>query len=175
MRCTDPCTIQCSALIGGHALTLACDLGIGTVALLNIFSYASNPPTSSSSYLDRNEFQQALRTGLLSCAFSVVAFGVNVVGFRNVLRGVNVALRRISHRVSETIRKSIVRTRDVSTRSSTPGAIRKVAPAPLVRCCHTPAWAGIVAAAPIVPLLGGHCNSHVQRGLGEFLSGAQSN
>lgn len=102
--CLPSCADGCRMIVGGHIGTLTCDLGIAAVTIINIFSFASNPPTTASSYTEQRDFQGALRTALLSCGFTVVLFGVNVAGFRNVLLGVQTAVQRVSIQASNRVR-----------------------------------------------------------------------
>lgn len=96
----------CRMIVAGLIVTLVCDLGIAVVTIINIFSFASNPPTAATSYTEQRDFQGALRTAFLSCGFTMVLFAVNVVGFRNVLLGVHTAVRRVSARASTHVRSS---------------------------------------------------------------------
>eukprot|EP00892_Ulva_mutabilis_P009755 jgi/Ulvmu1/7151/UM034_0058.1 len=87
-------------IVGGLALTLVCDLGIASVTLVNIYSISSNPPSTATSYAGRRETQPALRMAFLSCASTVIAFCVNLVGLRSILRRVRIAVRRLSERAT---------------------------------------------------------------------------
>ena len=123
----------CRLLLAGKVVTLACDLGIAALTILNLCSMANNPATTGTSYASSKAFRAELLTAVLSCTFTILSFGVSIFGFQRVLTSLQAAVRRVSNRVSQHLSIRSTRTAEHTATNGVAG-YQRIAPAPQVRC-----------------------------------------
>eukprot|EP00892_Ulva_mutabilis_P011537 jgi/Ulvmu1/8756/UM048_0010.1 len=87
-------------ILGGYILNLACECGITTLALLNIFSAGQHPGRRGNGLASRR-VRQNIAVTVISFAFSVAVFAVSIAGMRKTvarLRSLGTALFNALHR-----------------------------------------------------------------------------